>query len=89
MQGDTRTRKLFIVVDTYVDLNAADAVHDPYRLFPVAGGRLFYNRFFPEHCLVTEDNIFCHFARAEQVLPGSATECILALPLDKVSRFTA
>ncbi|KII91440.1 hypothetical protein PLICRDRAFT_105296 [Plicaturopsis crispa FD-325 SS-3] len=82
--SDSETAETFFVVDAYRPLSKTDVPHDPYRKFPIAGGRLFYKSFTGSPVLLTANDIKCHFASSPQKANGIKEQCIHALPLDKV-----
>lgn len=83
LMGHTET---YFVVQKYEELTPMDATRDPYRKFPVIGGRLYYDKVkAPE--LVTPEEILCHFAYTPFEHPHIAPACIHALPLDRVCWF--
>lgn len=74
----------FLLIDEYSQLADSDVLMDPFRNFPILGGRLFYNHFNREPVLLEVNDIVCHFAHTKLNIPGIDQECIHALPLDKV-----
>jgi len=76
--------KVFLIVDVFSELSVDDALNDPYRKFPIAGGRMFLDRFSGTR-VISDEEFWCHFARYDQLLPEKSTPCITAIPLDKVS----
>ena len=79
-----RRTMTFIVLDRYEELSLEDAKWDHYRQFPVVGGRCYYTTVASRPILVTSDDLISHFAHTAHVLHGMKSECLHALPLDKV-----
>jgi hypothetical protein len=75
--------KVFLVVDVFSELSGQDAPNDPYRKFSTAGGRMFLEKFSGPR-VISDEELWCHFARYDQPFPGTSTPCITAIPLDKV-----
>lgn len=80
-------QQMFLVAREYVHLTPEHSAHDPYKNFPIAGGRLFYEKFTETLRLLTVDDIVSHFGAIPRLLPGTAVpvQCLHVLPLDKVS----
>ena len=76
-------QKAFLVVDVFTELSANDIPNDPYRRFSIAGGRMFLNRFSGSR-VISDEELWCHFVRYDQLFPGTSTPCITAIPLNKV-----
>ena len=75
----------FFVIDEFQPLSEADAQHDPYRQYPDANTRLFYQKRRPASHLVRLQDIRSHFAALECDMPNISERCIVARPLDRVS----
>ena len=75
--------KVFLVIDVFSELSADNACNDPYRKFLIAGGRMFLERFSGLR-VISDEEFWCHFARYDQLLPGTSIPCVTAIPLDKV-----
>jgi hypothetical protein len=73
----------FIAVSRLDELSDEDAAFDNYRRYPLAGGRLTYDRYNPGCDLIRPSNIVCHFAKT--VMRISNIACVHVLPLDRVS----
>lgn len=82
-QGPSDVSKIWIVVDEYIPLSTEDQALDPYRKFPIAGGRMFYAEFKPEPLVLAPEEIVCHSTMMKRQLPVTLTECVHILPLDK------
>jgi hypothetical protein len=79
----------FFIVDTYMPLSSVHAEIDPYRQFPIVGGRLFYNSFLPHPTIILASDVMCHFACTVHDVPGIDEKCIHALPFDKAGPITS
>lgn len=79
----TRT-ELFLLVRRYRELTPEDAVHDLFRQFPVAGGRLVYDA-EEDRCLIRPCDVVCHVAHTKVEVADIASACRHILPLDRVS----
>jgi hypothetical protein len=75
--------KVFLVVDVFSELSPQHAPNDPYRKFSTAGGRIFLEQFSGPR-VISDEELWCHFARYDHPFPGTSTPCITAIPLDKV-----
>lgn len=84
--GSATTKKIWLAVDEYTSLSAEDQVLDPYRKFPIAGGRLFYADFEPGPRILALEDIICHSTMIKRQLPVLLRECVHILPLDKALR---
>lgn len=81
---------IFLIVKYFEDLNDSDAAKDPYRRFPYAGGRVYYDELGGKSCVILLDSLLCHFARTPSVLPELVERPhIHVLPLDKVCQLIA
>ena len=74
-----------IVIHLYEKLTDLDTTLDPYRAFPVAGGRICYSTFQPSLQLVSPNDILCHFASTPCVIEKLTCLHMHVLPLDHVS----
>ena len=79
------TSLTFLLVDEMCPLSSVHAQSDPFRRFPIAGGRLFYAA-YSNSIVLTANDILCYFASIPRNLPGTVIECIHVLPLDKVKQ---
>lgn len=82
-EQESAHEKVFLLIDVYCELSLDDAHNDPYRKFPIAGGRMLLGRFSGSR-VISDEEFWCHFARYDQDLPGISIPCITAIPLDKV-----
>ena len=80
----------FLIVHEYIALSETDAKFDNYRRFPPLGGRLFYREVNARPILVPIDDVLGHFGYIKQSkFPGIERECLLSIPLFKVSLFNS
>lgn len=77
----------FLVLAEFGDLPTDYESLDPYRRFPIVGGRLFHTTRKKERILVPFHNVSCPFAMTPHTLQTDvgAFSCVHVLPLDKVS----
>lgn len=80
-----REDTVYLVIEPLSPLRSIDIKFDRYRTYPLAGGKLFYNRFTPETALITLDEVVAHFAGTTYYVGDLPHECIHVLPLDRVS----
>ena len=73
----------FLAVARYTELQASDIVHDRFRQFPIAGGRLVYDR-IEETRIIRASQVICHVAKTKLVMPELDENCAHVLPLDRV-----
>ncbi|KAH9923087.1 uncharacterized protein B0H18DRAFT_878881, partial [Fomitopsis serialis] len=84
LAGDSDQWTTWLIVDVYKPLTSQHEERDPYRNFPIAGGRLFYSEFLPKPVALVAEEIICHAALMRRILPTTDVECVHVLPLDKV-----
>ncbi|KAI0055727.1 hypothetical protein BV25DRAFT_1873038 [Artomyces pyxidatus] len=84
---DQKYTEVYIALERLVDLEDSDAALDVYRRFPLAGGRLYYNRYHDFVDVIRPAEIISHFAHTELNIDGIAEKCVHALSLDRVSIF--
>ncbi|PIL32244.1 hypothetical protein GSI_05489 [Ganoderma sinense ZZ0214-1] len=77
--------RTYMYIEPLKPLSAEDTVHDPYRMFPYVGGRLYYDCYLPPLVLPLE-SIVSHFARTPMVIEKIPISCIHVLSLDKSVR---
>ncbi len=70
----------------FEELGGNDVQKDPYRAFPLAGGRAFYDMPNGDLKVISSKDPFCHFVRTSVNL-GINRSHFHALPLDKVMYF--
>ncbi|KAJ2936177.1 hypothetical protein H1R20_g917, partial [Candolleomyces eurysporus] len=78
-------KQTWALIQPFEDLRPEDTVRDHWRSYPVIGGCLFRNRWASSAVLVDVSHIRCHFAWCVLEVEGIEGECLLALPLNKVS----
>lgn len=76
---------ILLAIKLFEDLGGSDILKDPYRAFPVAGGRAFYDTPKGDLTVISSSDPFCHFVRSSVNL-GINRGHFHALPLDKVSQ---
>ncbi|KAJ3551842.1 hypothetical protein NM688_g4476 [Phlebia brevispora] len=75
----------FIVVKRYAELSAQDAMHDPYRCYEWAGGRLYYNDLSASRpVLIHSEQLVSHISRTPVQIPAISRPCIHALALNRL-----
>ncbi len=80
--------RIIFVLQIFDELDGDDICRDPYRRFPIAGGRIFYDTCLRSKLLIVpSDEILCHFVRTTNVVTTIARAHFHALPLDKVLEF--
>lgn len=87
MQEGDRVTETFLVINEYLPLSPSHSRGDPYRKFPIAGGRLFYSQFTSLPIILTIADVKCHAVVTSRSLPGTSIECVHVLPLDKVRNY--
>ena len=77
----------FLVLAEFQDLPTQYQSLDPYRQFPIVGGRLYHAVRKKKRILLPFHNISCPFAMTPHTLQTDlgAFSCVHVLPLDKVS----
>ena len=74
----------YFVVQKFKEFSAQEAQRDPYRQFPLVGGRLYHPELEDEIEVVTAQEIIAHFAHTPHDEQTFGLPCFHALPLDKV-----
>ena len=74
----------YFVVQRFKEFSAQEARQDPYRQFPLVGGRLYHPELEDEIKVVTAQEILAHFAHTPHDTQTFGLQCFHALPLDKV-----
>jgi len=82
LENGVLTRQTFCVVNVLKDLPEDLARDDPYRRFPIAGGRL-YQQKTARVKLLRSSEIISHFAGTPDILSKLNMSHIHVLPLDK------
>lgn len=88
-QTNEQSLKPYFVISQYTELAEAHACRDPYRLFPLLGTRLCYNRIQASRAVVGSTDIVSHFAALVYVPEGIGETCIVVRSLDQVRFFTS
>jgi hypothetical protein len=73
----------FFVVQRFKEFSADEAKRDPYRQFPLVGGRLYHCELEDKIEVVTAQDIVAHFAHTPHDKQTFGLPCFHALPLDK------
>ncbi len=73
------------MVCLYKELANVDAAKDPYCAFTIAGGCLYDSTFQSQLCMVTPNDILCHFALTHNVVESISCPHIHVLLLNRVS----
>jgi hypothetical protein len=79
------TQQMWAIIQPFEELAPAETTHDQWRSYPVIGSCLFHNKWNGTSVLVDVHHIRCHFAWCVLDVAGINGECLLALPLNKVS----
>jgi len=80
------SEETFLLVRPFQELNEVDIVHDHYRGFPIAGGRIYYQSLEPT-IVIHRTEIIAHIAYVPSVSEQIKPAHFLALPLDRASVF--
>ena len=76
--------EVYFVIQKFKELSPQMASRDPYRQFPLVGGRLYHPELEEELEIVTSQEIIAHFAYTPLEEEDFGFPCFHALPLDKV-----
>ena len=76
--------EVYFVIQKFKELSPEMASRDPYRQFPLVGGRLYHPELEEEPEIVTSQEIVAHFAYTSLEEEDFGFPCFHALPLDKV-----
>ncbi|SRR6266404_1049041 len=74
----------YFVIQKFRELSAQRAQRDPYRRYPLVGGRLYHPEIEGEIDVVTSQEIISHFAHTPFDEEKFGFPCFHALPLNKV-----
>ena len=77
--------RVYFVIQKFRELSSQEGLQDPYRRFPLVGGRLYHPELEDEIELVTSQEIIAHFAHTPHDERDFGFPCFHALPLDKVT----
>ncbi|KAI0278109.1 hypothetical protein BC826DRAFT_1113528 [Russula brevipes] len=80
--------EVYFVVQKFKELSPQEAAQDPYRRYPLVGGRLYHPELEDEIEVVTSQEILAHFAHTPHDKQTFGFPCFHVLPLNKV-RFAA
>jgi len=76
--------KVYFAIQRFRELSAKEASQDPYRRFPLVGGRLYHPELEDRIEVVPSQEIIAHFAHTPQDERDFDFPCFHALPLGKV-----
>jgi hypothetical protein len=76
--------EVYFLIQKFRELSPEEASRDPYRQFPLVGGRLYHPELEEELEIVTSQEIVAHFAYTPLEEEDFGFPCFHALPLDKV-----
>ena len=75
---------VYFAIQRFRELSAQEASQDPYRRFPLVGGRLYHPELEDKIEVVPSQEIIAHFAHTPQDEQDFGFPCFHALPLGKV-----
>lgn len=78
---------VYFVIQKFDELSNQEALQDPYRRYPLVGGRLYHLELVDEIEVVPSHKITAHFAHTPYDRKEFGFPCFHALPLDKVGTF--
>lgn len=76
--------KVYFAIHRFRELSKKEASQDPYRQYPLVGGRLYHPELEEEVEVVPLQKIIAHFAHTPQDEQDFGFPCFHALPLGKV-----
>ena len=79
---------VYFVIQKFDELSNQEALQDPYRRYPLVGGRLYHPELNDEIEVVPSHKITAHFAHTPYDRKEFGFSCFHALPLDKVCTLT-
>jgi hypothetical protein len=79
---------VYFVIQKFCELSNQEALRDPYRRYPLVGGRLYHTELNDEIEIVPSQKIIAHFAHTPYDREEFGFPCFHALPLDKVGILT-
>ncbi|KAA1479800.1 hypothetical protein DENSPDRAFT_789577 [Dentipellis sp. KUC8613] len=85
--SETRVVNTYFIIQRFKPLTIDEGSLDPYRAFPIAGGRLYHDTVESTLEFVTMKDILCHFAHT----PFASKElgdCVHVLPIDRVCYYS-
>lgn len=77
--------RVYFVIQKFRELSSQEALQDPYRQFPLVGGRLYHPELEDGIELLPSQEIIAHFAHTPYGEHDFGFPCFHALPLDKVT----
>ena len=77
--------RVYFVIQRFRELSSQEALQDPYRQYPLVGGRLYHPELEDEIEVVPLQKIIAHFAHTPHDKQDFGFPCFHALPLDKVT----
>ena len=75
---------VYFVIQKFNELSDQEALQDPYRRYPLVGGRLYHPELNDQIEVVPSHKITAHFAHTPYDRKEFGFPCFHALPLDKV-----
>ena len=78
--------EVFLMVTQFTELAPDDQSRDPFRRFPIAGGRLVHEMASPDTIVIRPSQVICHVAKTPLSVSGIDQSCFHILPLDRVSK---
>ena len=81
----THESQTLLVVDPFRALSLEDLPHDHYRMFPFAGGRIFYDEPESSPVIISPIQLTSHVALVQNVSTSIVAPHCLIIPLDRVS----
>jgi len=83
-----KSSDIYFVIQKFDELSNEEALQDPYRRYPLVGGRLYHPELNDEIEVVSSHKIRAHFAYTPYDRKEFGFSCFHALPLDKVGTLT-
>jgi hypothetical protein len=75
----------YFVIQRFKELSDQEALQDPYRRYPLVGGRLYHHDLEDKIEVVPSQEITAHFAHTPHDEKDFGFSCFHALPLDRVT----
>lgn len=79
------SQEAYVVMQKFKELSVQEAIQDPYRRYPMVGGRLYHSGLEEQIEVVPVQDIIAHFAYTPHGGQEFGFPCFHALPLNKVS----
>jgi len=83
--GRSSKLEAYFVIQRFKELSDQEALQDPYRNYPLVGGRLYHLDVEDKIEVVSSQEITAHFAHTPHDEKDFGFPCFHALPLDKVT----